>query len=62
MFILFSGDDYYPAGGAGDLVSIHDTLKEARTASKDVIGDWWHIFDLKKQKEVDSGIRDRRRW
>ncbi len=32
VYLLFSGQNYYPQGGAGDFVSTHESLEAARAA------------------------------
>ena len=47
MFIIFAGEEYYPKGGAYDIISVHNSLDEALIAFDDTITkyDWIHIFD-----------------
>tara|TARA_B100000900_G_scaffold415451_1_gene445367 strand:- start:2950 stop:3132 length:183 start_codon:yes stop_codon:yes gene_type:complete len=47
MFIIFAGEEYYPQGGAYDIISVHNSLDEALIAFDDTITkyDWIHIFD-----------------
>ncbi len=50
-FVLFSGDFYYPVGGAGDYKNSFATLEEAKLiALTDHARDWWHILDLNTGK------------
>jgi len=30
VYLLFAGDDYFPAGGMGDFVGVFETLEEAQ--------------------------------
>lgn len=55
-FIVFAGPAYYPAGGSGDLVSDHETLKEAMEAAQDELNrqDWIEVFDQKDKVVVHS--------
>lgn len=53
-YLLFSGERYYPAGGAGDLYGAFATLEEAQAAAKKTRYDWWHIFDLKTLKTIEA--------
>lgn len=48
-FLLFEGDDYYPAGGWQDLTGSYATLTEAQNAKKDhhYAGGWAHVVDLR---------------
>ena len=53
---LFGGDDYYPQGGMYDLVSRHDTVRDAMAAGRDTPDgerplDWWHVWD------AEEGVR-----
>tara|TARA_B100000925_G_C21832563_1_gene397814 strand:- start:333 stop:515 length:183 start_codon:yes stop_codon:yes gene_type:complete len=47
MFIIFAGEEYYPKGGAYDIISVHNSLDEALIAFDNTITkyDWIHIFD-----------------
>lgn len=53
-FLLFAGDNYYPAGGMydyrGDFSTIEDAL-EARAPQ----WDWYHIVDHSTMKIVREG-------
>jgi hypothetical protein len=49
-FLLFTGDDYYPAGGWGDFQDSYDTLIEATSAK--TTGDWWHVIDATNGEEL----------
>jgi hypothetical protein len=49
-FMLFMGDDYYPAGGGDDFTASFDTKEEAIQHAKQ-LGyprkyDWAHVIDL----------------
>ena len=44
MFYLFSGDDYYPNGGANDFIGSFSTIEEAKE-SLFYVRDWWHLTD-----------------
>ena len=50
MFLLFAGDDYYPAGGAEDFQGAYESVEAAQTAhNPDVFyykGGWANILDL----------------
>lgn len=43
-YLLFAGDDYYPLGGARDLVGCYSDLQDAKGAY-DGQG-WAHIYDI----------------
>ena len=52
-YLLFTGENYYPEGGAHDLYSSHDTLEEALEAgreflkdSTDLSGEWAHVYNV----------------
>lgn len=47
-YLLFVGDDYYPVGGADDLVGGFDTIGEALAAIPKLQGsyDWAQLLDL----------------
>lgn len=48
-YLLFVGDNYYPFGGARDLLGDFDTIskcvKSIKTTDRRV--DWWNILDTK---------------
>lgn len=48
MFLLFSGEDYYPYGGAEDFRASFETVDEAMEAFDidDLISPWANILDL----------------
>ena len=54
MYLLFSGSDHYPDGGASDLVSTHKKLEDAQLAVKTLDNDWWHIYGIAEEKIVES--------
>lgn len=45
-YLVFSGDDYYPSGGAYDFHSAHDTLESALAVDPKAVGEWAHIAEL----------------
>jgi hypothetical protein len=48
-FLVFSGEDYYPAGGAADCDSVHTTLEAAiKDAESRASGryQWAHVAQL----------------
>ena len=53
-YLLFAGDDYYPAGGAGDLEGIFATAEDAIAAHDprkySYSGGWAHILNLETMK------------
>jgi hypothetical protein len=60
-FLLFSGDDYYPKGGAHDFKGSFKTEKKAIKAHNPneykYDGGWANIFDLKEEKIVKKFSR-----
>ena len=44
-YYLFSGDNYYPCGGACDFQGCHHTLEAAERAipADDLEWGWWHV-------------------
>lgn len=54
-FLLFTGAEYYPAGGMNDLDGDFKTYEEAEAkVKKDIENggniDWGHVFDTKKSE------------
>lgn len=60
--MLFSGDHYYPAGGANDFVKSFDSVQDAEIYFSSIKGDWipgtsshyewFHILDTETGKIV----------
>lgn len=44
MYIVFTGDAYYPSGGALDFYSLHETLEDAKFFTPNY--DWAHIVRI----------------
>lgn len=44
-YLVFSGEDYYPAGGWEDFDASYDTLAEAHAAIKTEAFTWAHVVD-----------------
>ena len=42
-YLVFSGDNYYPAGGWADFDGAFDDLEEAKLAASDPNFDWGHV-------------------
>lgn len=65
-YLLFAGDEYYPAGGWQDYKGRFDSVKEALKAAAggtrnlDFQGtwDWWQIVDLATGKMVAEGTSE----
>lgn len=62
MFLVFAFDNYYPAGGCGDLVGAFDTLEQARRALLKALLEGkndGHIYDVELKifsyYDVDEG-------
>lgn len=59
-FLLFSGCEYYPAGGMDDFNDDFDDLEDAVNAAEAIILDknnyspWVHVYDTESKKEVYS--------
>lgn len=56
MFLVFAGKDYYPQGGADDLIGMSTgrqtallTLAQAASTK-----DWGHVFDTAQGKIIES--------
>lgn len=49
-FLLFAGEDYYPQGGANDLIGAFDSVDEAKAAHDpnkfNYDGGWANILDV----------------
>ena len=46
MYLLFSGDKYYPSGGWQDFDGTYATLEYAIMYALDKNAGWWHIVDI----------------
>ena len=59
QFLLFSGGDYYPEGGAYDFKGSFETAEIAVKAhdSNEYNDGWANIFDLKEEKIVKQFSR-----
>lgn len=45
-YLLFSGEKYYPGGGASDFVGVFTTLEEAKEHANGIEYDWQDILEL----------------
>lgn len=45
-YLLFSGEAYYPCGGANDLQGSYATMVECMQ-SDGVFADWWNVLDTR---------------
>jgi hypothetical protein len=51
-YLLFSGEEYYPDGGAEDFKSSHRTLAEVMDSVSIDSCDWANVFDTEALKIV----------
>jgi hypothetical protein len=51
-YMLFAGDDYYPAGGWDDFIGSFDSVEDAMASFPRDRYDWWHIVDATIGQEV----------
>ena len=55
-FLLFAGNDYYPKGGARDLIGSFDTLEDAQAAHDPNVfeydGGWANIYSTESESIV----------
>lgn len=63
-FITFTGNTYYPSGGANDFLDSFDTADEAILEGKKACGedctiDWWHVYDTEENKIIYPDGTDR---
>ena len=59
-FMLFSGNTYYPGGGANDFHGErHEKLSDAVMRGEEMVKekDWWHVYDLIEEEMVAFGNR-----
>lgn len=52
-YLVFSGERYYPWGGAHDLYATCNTLEEARKIYNDAIDEWRHVYDCELEQIID---------
>lgn len=55
MFLVFTGDEYYPLGGWEDYKGQEPSLDEARSMAEKVGGDWYQIVDDRRGWIVEQG-------
>lgn len=61
MFLVFTGEEYYPGGGWSDFQGTAETVDAARAIVEAVMGndDWYQIVDGGSLKIVEEGeIKD----
>lgn len=56
-YLVFAGDDYYPAGGAGDFIGAYDEPDEA-VLKAPRNRDWMHVAELSRFGLVVVAERD----
>jgi hypothetical protein len=56
-YLLFAGDDYYPAGGFEDFIKDFDSIEDAENCLPTLSFDWYQIVD----QETGEGTT-RRSW
>lgn len=56
-YLLFAGDQYYPAGGWQDYKGRFNRISEALKAAANGTWSWWQVVDLKSDKIVEEGVR-----
>ena len=47
-FILFSGDNYYPDGGANDIFGVYETHSDAKLAFNGK-ENWAHVYSVEME-------------
>lgn len=56
QYLLFAGNDYYPNGGAEDLVGLYENLDDALEAHNQTIyeyeGGWAHVYSLVEMRII----------
>ena len=57
-YLLFAGDDYYPAGGWGDFVdSFSERVEALERAAQEMKGkDWFHIVDIYETRLIQDKL------
>jgi hypothetical protein len=53
-FLLFAGDEYYPAGGWEDFIESFSTVNGALAEAATLEADWFHIVDLTTGEMVEE--------
>jgi len=56
-YLLFAGDEYYPAGGWQDYRGRFNSLNEAIKAAAKLTWDWWQIVNLETGKIILEEIK-----
>ena len=58
-YMIFSGENYYPAGGMEDFVTSSDDIDEAiATAKEEVLEHCWvSVFDSVEMMELFEGVK-----
>ena len=57
MFLVFTGEEYYPGGGWNDYIGAQPSLETARTLVEAATGndDWYQIVDSSTLQIVERG-------
>ena len=56
-YLLFAGDEYYPAGGWQDYRGRFNSLNEAIKAAAKLTWGWWQIVNLETGKIILEEIK-----
>ena len=61
MYILYAGVEYYPLGGANDIIGFYETFDSSLQKFREIESDydWIHILDVEikqiiKQKTINN--------
>ena len=59
-YLLFGGDNYYPSGGADDLLGDYETVDLANedAGNNDSI-DWFHVLDIETGEIVSDSEKEK---
>lgn len=57
MFLLFSGDKYYPSGGWKDFKGKFERLRDAEEAASNNDPDWWQIVSTETMRVISEWLR-----
>lgn len=52
-FLLFAGNNYYPAGGMNDYVGAYESLLDALRKAASMRADWYQIVDRESMQVVE---------
>jgi hypothetical protein len=51
-YILFGGEEYYPYGGADDIIGFGSSVDTLAASEINKTLDWWHIYDTRELEIV----------